>query len=60
MKRVEDELAQLHSQIDQAQKKNDHAAVDNLTKHVLPQKQQALQDAVSRPLTETWVYTWHQ
>ena len=60
VKRVEDELTQLHNQIDQAEKKNDHVTADNLTKHALPQKQTALQDLLSRPLTETWTYTWHQ
>ena len=57
---LQTDLATLQAQIDQAQAANQSNAVANLTKNDLPQKQKALHDAESRPLTETWTYTWHQ
>jgi glucans biosynthesis protein len=74
VKQIGDEIAQIHAQIDQDEKllargpmppaKNGKpqpaAELRNLTKKILPQKENARQDAESRPISETWTYTWHQ
>jgi glucans biosynthesis protein len=57
---LRDELAQLHDQIDHADQTKDTATANNLRTTVLPQKEKNLSDAETRPLTETWTYTWHQ
>jgi glucans biosynthesis protein len=54
------ELDQVQAQISSAPPGGDPSQLANLRNNVLPQKQKALQDAESRPLTETWTYTWHQ
>jgi glucans biosynthesis protein len=53
-------LEQIQAQIAQAQAENDAATVNRLQKNDLPQQEEAVQDALGRPLTETWTYTWHQ
>jgi len=58
--RLRDELGQLHDAIGQALLDNDQNKVNDLRNNALPQKEKALQDAEGRPLTETWIYTWHQ
>jgi glucans biosynthesis protein len=74
VEKIEDDLAQIHAQIDQDRKLLAYGPVsagktgqpqpgqelDNLTKNILPQKEKDLQDAVTRPVSETWTYTWHQ
>jgi glucan biosynthesis protein len=54
------ELDQLQARLAAAQLANDAGEVDNLQKNLLPKKEQELNDAKSRPLSETWIYTWHQ
>ena len=60
-------VASLREQIDQISHQiaamppgMDPAQLANLRDNVLPQRQKALRDAETRPLTETWTYTWHQ
>jgi glucans biosynthesis protein len=57
---LRDELNQLQQQIAAPPPGTDPAQLANLRDNVLPQKQKALQDADTRPLTETWTYTWYQ
>jgi glucans biosynthesis protein len=57
---LRDEIDQLTQQIAALPPGLDAAQLANLRDNVLPQKQKALQDAETRPLTETWAYTWHQ
>ena len=74
VQKIEGDLIQLDAQIDadkkllsygplpgaKAGKPQPAADLDNLTKNILPQKEAALQDAETRPISETWTYTWHQ
>jgi periplasmic glucans biosynthesis protein len=57
---LRDEIDQINHQISTPAPGTDPTQLANLRNSVLPQKQKALQDAETRPLTETWTYTWHQ
>ena len=57
---LRDDLDQLHAKMDLAQQTNDVAGLANLRNNLVPQKERSLRDAETRPLTETWTYTWHQ
>ena len=74
VKKIQDDLVRIHAQIDLDQKLLAYGPVnspkagqpqpgqelDHLTKNVLPQREKDLQDAQTRPISETWTYTWHQ
>jgi glucans biosynthesis protein len=57
---LQEEIDHLHQEIDTPPPGTDPAQLANLRDHVLPQKQAALKDAETRPLSETWTYTWYQ
>jgi glucans biosynthesis protein len=57
---IRDEIDRLTQQIANPPPGTDPVQLANLRDNVLPQKQKALQDAETRPLTESWFYTWYQ
>ena len=57
---LREQIDQINQQVAAMPPGVDPAQLANLRDNVLPQKQKALQDAETRPLTETWTYTWHQ
>jgi glucans biosynthesis protein len=57
---LQDEIDQLTRQIAAPPPGLDPAQLANLRDTVLPEKLKALKDAETRPLTESWFYTWYQ
>jgi glucans biosynthesis protein len=57
---LREDVARLQGELDHPPPGPVRIDLDKIRTADLPQKQKALQDADTHPLSETWTYTWHQ